>query len=128
MRRRITFLEQSSFIFLAPYIELRVVDQITPFSIDIYEKLRIFQLAEDFYAIYGTRMSITVHECPTLDAVLTQLNPLHALMTNLRAVLILSFFLPFGLVSRPLSLGLPTNTLYLFPFPQYLSHAWPVLF
>jgi hypothetical protein len=125
--RRITFLEQSSFIFIAPYIDLRV-DQITPFSIDIYEKLRISQLAEYFYAIYGPRKSITVHECPTLDAILSQMTPLHALMTNLRAVLILYSFLRFGLVGRPFSLGFPTNTLYTFRFSQYLSHAWPVLF
>jgi hypothetical protein len=74
-------------------MELRVVDQITPFSIDIFKKLRISQLAENFYAIYGIRKSITVHECPTLDAILSQMNPLHALMTNLRAVSILSSFL-----------------------------------
>jgi len=128
LRRRITFLEQSSFIFIAPYMELRVVDQITPFSIDIYEKLRISQLAENFYAIYGTKKSITVHECPTLDAILSQMDPLHALMTNLRAVSILSSFLRFGLVGRPLSLGFTTNTLYAFLVSQYLSHAWPVLF
>jgi hypothetical protein len=62
LRRRFTFLEQSSFISIAPCIDLRVVDHITPFSIDIYEKLRAFQLAENFYTIYGTIRFITVPE------------------------------------------------------------------
>jgi hypothetical protein len=39
------------YIFIALYIVLRVVDHLTPVTIDFYEKPRVSQLAENLYAI-----------------------------------------------------------------------------
>ena len=109
-RRRLTAFTHFSrqpigFLFKGEALLLQIVHQLIPWCTALTLKLTVTQLIKKFHA----------YNSPSIDSILSQINPVHALPSYL-FMLILSSHLPLRAATGPFATGFPTEILHAFRF------------
>ena len=75
---------------------------------------------------WTSKIHYRVHNSLPLDPTLSQINPVNALPTHIRDILIISYYLGLGFPSGLLPSGFPTKTLCIFVLPHtcHMPRPW----